>query len=400
MKTRVPINQLVRVLLSVFWLGVVANAQLGIRGQIFMPDGSPAQHPLRFTLLTDNGTRTEIYFTDSNGRIALPRINYPYTILVETDGESYDTTMVSFNPVHAGNYIVVSLRPLTVAKPSAPGTVKADAVDPNVSPKAKQVYEEATKLLQAGKYEEASELLKRAISLQPDYVQAHNDLGAVYMKQNQLDKAEETLRQTIKLNNRWYLPQLNLGVVLNRKRKHTEAAKLLTELRDNHPDQPKIHPPLVEALIEAHQWRQAEEELEKALAVKGADIVDLKIKMGMVRMRQDKFASAVTAFREAITIEPENALAQFNLGATLLESGDLDEAEAALRRACQLEGDKMPGAQLLLGQIYFRKKDYPKAIEAFEAYLRGLPNAPNATQVKDAVQKLRLASRDPQTRKP
>ncbi|MEK6407406.1 MAG: tetratricopeptide repeat protein [Acidobacteriota bacterium] len=395
MKSRVPASQAVQILLGIFCLAVVASAQLGIRGQMFMPDGSPVQKPTRFTLLTDNGTRTEIFFTDSNGRIALPRINYPYTILVDTDGEGYDTTMASFNPVHAGNYIVVNLRPLTAAKPSKPGTVKADALDANVSPKAKQAYEEATALLTAGKYDEASDLLKRAIALQPDYVQAHNDLGAVYMKRNQLDKAEETLRHAIKLNDRWYLPQLNLGVVLNRQRKHKEAAKLLTNLRNNHPDQTKIHPPLVEALIEAHEWRQAEEELGKALAVQGADAVDLKIKLGMVTLRQNKFDAAVTAFREATFAEPENALAQFNLGAALLESGNLDEAETALRLAYRIEGAKVPGAQLQLGQLYFRKKNYPKAIEAFETYLRDLPNAPNAAKVKEAVEKLRQAPNKP-----
>lgn len=395
MKPRFAASQALHILLSILCLVVGASGQLGIRGQIFMPDGAPVQKPTRITLLTDNGMRTEIFYTDSNGRIALPRINVPYTVLVETDGESYDTTTASFNPVHAGNYIVVNLRPLTAARSSKPGTVRADLVDGNVSPKARQVYDEATKLLQAGEYDGALELLKRAISIQPDYVKAHNDLGAVYLKLNQLDKAEQTLRHAIKLNDKWYLPQLNLGVVLNRQRKYRDAAKLLTELENNHPDQPKIHPPLIEALIEARQWPQAEEELQRALAVKGSDTVDLKIKLGMVTLRQGKFPTAVAAFREATSAEPDNALAQFNLGAALLESGDLDAAETALRRAYQIEGPKVPGAQLQLGQLYFRKKDYPKAIDAFEAYLRDLPNAPNAAQVKEAVDKLRRAYNKP-----
>ncbi|MEK6321816.1 MAG: tetratricopeptide repeat protein [Acidobacteriota bacterium] len=382
--------------LNVVCLSIVAAAQLGVRGQIFLPNGSPPPRPIRFTLLTDNGVRSDIMFTDSNGRIAMNRIDVPYTILVETDGENYDTTRVSFNPVHAGNYIVVNLKPIIDKNtPSPPGLVRADTVDAHVSPKARQAYEEATKLLQARKYEQASELLKQAIALQPNYVQAHNDLGAAYMKRNQLDRAEETLRQAMKLNDRWYLPQLNLGVVLNRQRKHKGAAKLLTQLRNNHPDQPQIHPPLIEALIESHQWPQAEEELQRALAVKGSDTVDLKIKLGMVTLRQSKFPAAVAALREATSAEPDNALAQFNLGAALLESRNLDEAETALLRAYQIGGAKMPGVQLQLGQLYFRKKNYPKAIEAFEAYLRDLPNAPNAAQVKEAVDKLRQAYNKP-----
>lgn len=384
--------------LSLLCAPLVSASQLGVRGQIFLPNGSPPSHPIRFTLLTDNGMRSDILFTDSNGRIAMSRIDVPYAILVETDRETYDTTRVSFNPVHAGNYIVVNLRPIKVeAKSSPPGTVSAERVDGNVSPKASRVYEEATRLLQANKYEQASELLREAISLQPNYVKAHNDLGAVYMKLNQLDKAAETLREAIRLDNKWYLPQLNLGLVLNRQKKYKDAATLLTTLQATHPDQAKIHGPLIEALIEAHEWPQAEAELQRALAAKEFDIVDLKIKLGLVSLRQGKFDSAISAFREALDLEPDNSLAQFNLGAALLESGNLAEAETALRRAYQLGGAKMPGVQLQLGQLYFRKKDYPKAIEAFEAYLRDLPNAPNAAQVRDAVEKLRQGSTKPQS---
>ena len=134
MKLRFHASRTLPILWCLFWLVVGARAQLGIRGQIFMPDGSPVQKPTRLTLLTDNGMRTEIFYTDSNGRIALPRINFPYTILVDSDGESYDTTTVSFNPVHAGNYIVVNLKPFTAATSSKPGTVRADVVDARHEP--------------------------------------------------------------------------------------------------------------------------------------------------------------------------------------------------------------------------------------------------------------------------
>jgi regulator of sirC expression with transglutaminase-like and TPR domain len=46
---------------------------------------------------------------------------------------------------------------------------------------------------------------------------------------------------------------------------------------------------------------------------------------------------------------------------------------------------------LQLGMVFHQKKDYAKAIEAFETYLRDLPNAPNAAQVREAIQKLRQA---------
>ena len=370
--------------------GMIA-AQIGIRGQIFLPNGAPVQRPTRFTLTTDNGMRNEILYTDSNGRIAMPQVSTPYTITVESDGESFETTRQSFVPPHSGNYIIVNLRPLRTAAEPPPGLVSVDRADQNVSPKAKEAYDSSLTLLKAEQYEQALEPLKRAIALQHDYFHAYNDLGVAYMKLNRLDEAADALRNAIKINGKVYLPQLNLGIVLNRQRKYKEAADLLLKLQPNNADLWKIHEPLIEALIGSQQWPQAEEEIKRALALKDSDVVDLKIKQGMVMIRQGKFGSAAEMLRDAVAAEPDNAFAHLNLGAALFESGSLDEAEAELRRAYEIKGRSMAGAQLLLGQVYHQKKDYPKAIDAFETYLRDLPDAPNRADVNEAIRRLRDA---------
>ncbi len=353
-----------------------------------MPNGAPVQKRIRLTLTTDNGTRTDFYYTDSNGRITLPNINSPYTITAETDNEMYDTTSVSFIPPHSGNYIIVNLRPLKSAPTAAPGLVNVNDVDLRVSPKAKEAYESAILLLQSEKYEEALEPLKRAISLQTNYFHAHNDLGVLYMKLNRLDEAVATLRQAIKINGKIYIPQLNLGIVLNRQGKFKEAADVLTRVQHDNADLWKFHAPLVESLIGSQQWGAAEAAITDAMSIKELDAVDLKIKLGMVRIRQGKYAQASEVLGEAVTQEPENALAHFNLGAALMQAGKLDEAEKALLRAYEIKGAGMAGTNLLLGQLYYQKHDYQKAINSFTKYLRDFPDAPNAAQVKESIRRL------------
>src|SRR4030095_12872670 len=107
-------------------------------------------------------------------------------------------------------------------------------VDKDVSRKAREAYQDALGLLQAEKYEPAIQRLTQAISLQTNYVHAHTDLAVGSLKIYQLDRAVETLRRAIELNGTWYLPQLNLGIVLNRLRKHAEAAEVLTKLQESH----------------------------------------------------------------------------------------------------------------------------------------------------------------------
>jgi Flp pilus assembly protein TadD len=382
------------VLFSILCLATLAHAQRGIRGQVFLPNGSPAQQHIRFTLTTDNGMRTEIFFTDSNGRIMMPSVSGRYTITIETDGSIYNTTVAQFDPLYSGSYITVHLKPFKPEATTPPGVVNVNDVDSNVSPEARAAYDAALELLQEAKYSEALDPLKRAIELQPNYFHACNDLGVAYMKLNRLDEAAAALREAIKINHNIYLPRLNLGIVLNRQGKNKEAAEILLKLQRSHPDLEKVHAPLIEALMGAANWAEAERELSLALEIKeieGLDPVDLKNKLGAVLIRQGKYKEAVSTLGPIVVDNPDHALAQFNLGGALLEMGDFDRAEAPLRRAYQLRGARMPGAQLMLGQLFFKKKDYPKAIQAFETYLRDFPAAPNAAQVQQAIDKLRRA---------
>jgi Flp pilus assembly protein TadD len=376
------------VALFILSLSTLASAQRGIRGQVFLPNGSPLQQQVRFSLESANGMRVEYYYTDSNGRIILPPIVGWFTITVETDSQTYDTTTARFN-MENSQYITVHLRPLTKKPEPPPGVINVNDVDREVAPKAKEAYEEALTLLRQEQYEQAIEPLKQAIKLQPNYFHAYNDLGVAYMKLNKLDLAIDALQHAIKINDNIYLPHLNLAIVYNKQNRHKEAADVLVKLQRRFADLEKIHLPLIEALMGAQDWPRAEQAVKRALALRDVDTVDLKTKLGVTLIKQSKFKDAVAVLREATDAEPDNALAQFNYGAALMQTSNLDEAEAALLRAYKIEGAKMAGAQMLLGMVYSQKQNAQKAIEAFETYLRDLPDAPNAAQVKEAIARLR-----------
>lgn len=386
---------LFRIALTILLLSCAAAtlaAQRGLRGQVYLPNGAPVQKVTRFTLTTDDGQRTEIYFTDSNGRLAvLSPPSGRYKITVDSDGETYDTTVAAFDSKYAGNQIAVYLNALKPKPGAAAGTVNVNDIDKNISAKALEAYNAALVFIKAQQYEPAIEPLKRAIALQKDYFQAHNDLGVVYMKLNRLDEAEQTFRAAIKISDRVYFPQLNLGIVLNKKAQYKEAAQVLLTVRHRFPDLDQVHLPLIEALMGAQDWATAEEEVKKALQVKEADRVDLQVKLGTLQMRQGKFDMAVATMKEALAAEPLNAQAHFILGAAAQQLGKVDECEQELLKAYELGGAQMAGAQLLLGQLYFQNKDYQKALGAFEIYLRDVPNAPNAAQIKEVVAQLREA---------
>jgi TolA-binding protein len=45
----------------------------------------------------------------------------------------------------------------------------------------------------------------------------------------------------------------------------------------------------------------------------------------------------------------------------------------------------------MLGQIYFMRKNYESALQAFEQYLADVPRAPKADEVEGVIKRIKIA---------
>ncbi len=108
----------------------------------------------------------------------------------------------------------------------------------------------------------------------------------------------------------------------------------------------------------------------------------LHFKLGVGLNRQGKFVEAVTELEKAVALNPEAPNPHLQLGGALLQVQVLDRAERELLRAYQLSGNSSPGAQLLLGHVYYAQKRFPDAQRAFEQYLKVLagPDAKDSSR--------------------
>jgi tetratricopeptide (TPR) repeat protein len=77
------------------------------------------------------------------------------------------------------------------------------------------------------------------------------------------------------------------------------------------------------------------------------------------------------------------------LGIALLRQGNFEESEKELLIATQANATQLGMANYYLGGIYWRKKDYPRAVEQLEKYLALTPNAPDAERVKATIRDFR-----------
>ena len=386
--------------LPFIWIAAgLAFAQAGAPSsiQIFMPGGGLPDRSMRFELRRDDG-RIETLFTDTKGKFLLTGDlvrDADYIIVVEGDGRIFASTTVTFRTFrNIVTYVPVFLNPLEGNKKNS-GSV-LNVIDVDVPAGARANYQQAMDALNRGETQEAIDQLVRAISAYPKYVRALNDLGVIYLHQDQLELAASTFQKAIKINQTFVYPRLNLGIVLNHMGKHVEAAEILDHLY-RETSLPLARMPYAEALSETGKFAEAEKLLRAVCDdanVNDTIRAEAHFRLGALFNKQSRFADAVPEFEQAVKLQPRMTMAHLQMGGALLQLKRLPEAERELLTAYGLGGPKAGAAQLLLGQTYHAQGKYELAIQAFEKYLQDVPNAPNAAKVKDAIEKIRAALKE------
>jgi superkiller protein 3 len=380
-------------LISVIVAALIVQAQAPPRIQFFMPGGGLPTRELRFELTRDDG-RVELLFTDTKGMFQLTgglTAEGDYIIRIEGDGRTFETTVTRFRIVRSISYIPVFLNPL---KGEIPAREVVDVADAKAPDDAKAAYTAAMQAVSEGQAEAAISEFNRALNLYPQYLRALNDLGVLYLKLNRLDEAAATFNRAIALNKRFYHPRLNLGVVYNRQGRFSEAVGLLEQLHKEVPTLAGLRAAFADALGGTGKTAEAKKLIATALGEAGLSNQaksELHFKLGVVLNREEKFAEAATELEQAVRLDQSAANARLQLGGAYLQLKKLPEAEGELLKAYELGGSGAGAAQLFLGQIYFMQQKYQQSQLAFEQYLRDVPNAPNAAQIREVIEKLKAA---------
>ena len=194
---------------------------------------------------------------------------------------------------------------------------------------ALDLYVGAQEAARRGDAAKAQTLLAEAVAQHPQFGLAHNELGMLHLKSGSLDKALEAMKLAIKAV----------------------------------PDDPQV-----------------------------------QFNYGLVSLERKDYAEAERQFRRSLKRLDKSAQAHMYLGVALMRLKSQDAAEAQRRqseaekellRATQLGGDSAARAHYYLGGLHWARRDYRKAADALETYLKLSPKAPDAEQVRGTIKELR-----------
>lgn len=141
---------------------------------------------------------------------------------------------------------------------------------------------------------------------------------------------------------------------------------------------------------QSRRYQEAEEYFRKALEQEPGSFPPL-VNLGGALLSLGRFGEALEVNRRAARMKPDDPLAQSQLGMSYYMLEEYDRAEAALRLAKTLDPGHFTLPQLLLADIYERRKDLEAAALELESFLKLHPDSPRAPEVRARIETLRNA---------
>lgn len=190
---------------------------------------------------------------------------------------------------------------------------------------------------EAGKPELAVPLIQEAISILPNAIAYHGNLGNVFERLGRFDEAEDCYLRALSIDPTYADGHYNLGLMYYRNGNLEDSILCFQNTLKNNPT-----------------------------------IIDAWNNLGVALMDKKLYKDAITCFCSAIQRAPYLASAHANLGNALQHNGDYDEAIGSLTRALEL--DKNQGTAWNTLGVTLDKSDRPQAIECFQKALECNPD--------------------------
>jgi len=174
-----------------------------------------------------------------------------------------------------------------------------------------------------GPIESAINSFEKALALNPDYAEAHYNLGVAFQRTNQLDNAVECYEKSITLKHAYPTAHNNLGVIMLERSQLDSAVKSFEWAVAYSPEYAEAHNNLGSAFQELNQFDLAKEQFKKAVSI-NQDYALAFNNLGNSYKTLGLTNEALNHYEKAITIKGDFAEAHFNLsGVKKYKQGDI-----------------------------------------------------------------------------
>lgn len=222
------------------------------------------------------------------------------------------------------------------------------------------------------KYQDALAYYTRATTVNPNDQRGWLALGQLQVFQENYKEAIDAYERAYRINPKSFTEWVNYGFALNELNMHQKAIQIYTEGIRFQPNEGLLYNNRGFAYLELKQYERAYNDFIKAIEV-DPEIPMSHISLGEYFIEIGEYQKAIQKFNEALKMpncnRREYGVGYYKRGMAYFKLNQLDQAIADLRKALTYLPD-WPEIHLLLGKVYFEKKELCLAKQAFHKALK------------------------------
>lgn len=235
-----------------------------------------------------------------------------------------------------------------------------------------QSLDKAARMMQAGQFARARQLLEQFVSDNPATGRAHWLLGGARLNLGDPLGAEQAVRTAIRLDGSNASSLALLGEILNAQGRWAEAEAALRQALASDPSHIPAVTNLAKMLLALNRASEAYQLLDRFIRATGQIPALLQMRAQSLLAMAD-YPRAITAFRQAVASAPDSGSAQIGLAAALADSGQYVAAEEAARHAIK-RGHDFAQTHFVLARALLAQRRFDEAEPEFRAAIRLRPD--------------------------
>lgn len=200
---------------------------------------------------------------------------------------------------------------------------------------AELYYVLGTNASNAGKTDEAKACFERTLEIDPEFADAHNNLGAEYYERGQYDEAINHFSRAAEIQIDGEDTFYNLGAAYYKRGDINDAIRNWLRVIELNPSNVTARYHLGSVLLEQKRSEEAAEQFREAVRYK-PDFKAAVTNLGVALERMGHAEEAVPQYERAIELDPNDALPRDNLIKVLNKLERYEEALAACQDAIRL----------------------------------------------------------------
>ncbi len=236
---------------------------------------------------------------------------------------------------------------------------------------------------QAGYYEQAIREFTLALETDPNYAEAHYNLGTLYLKQGKTEEARQELLRALELRHEYPDALNNLGLLAAQAGDTREAIRYFQQAIAQRPDYALALFNLGSIYRRERRFSEAKQALERAMALSPND-PEVNYGVGMLYAQLNDTDRALKYWQRALELRPDYAEALNNLGVLFLRLGRTAEAQEKFQKAIGVAAD-FDQPYLNLARLYMARGDKTRARELLNKLLSRRPQDAEARSLLEQV---------------